>query len=391
MAYKGGRFYMALLMETKMKSADKIFRTKTLILTVLILLGYATCASGARIKDIASLKGVRSNQLVGYGLVIGLNGTGDSTQTKFTTQTLVNMMERLGIHALSDKVKVSNVAGVMVTASLPPFAKKGSTLDVLVSSIGDAKSLQGGTLVMTPLKGADNNVYAIAQGALLVGGFASSGAAGGGVSKNHPTVARIPGGALIEREVPFDFNSLKDITIALDNPDFTTALRVSNAINSQMKAISATPVDAGTVKINIPGNYDGNHVGLVASLEQIEIQPDTQAKIVLSERTGTVIMGEKVMISPVAIAHGNLSVEIKEKKNVSQPAPFSQGHTVTTPETDVNISEEKKQLLVVSPEKADLGSVVKALNAIGVSPRDLITVFQAIKASGALQAELEII
>ena len=391
MAYKGGRFYMALLMETKMKSADKIFRTKTLILTVLILLGYATCASGARIKDIASLKGVRSNQLVGYGLVIGLDGTGDSTQTKFTTQTLVNMMERLGIHALSDKVKVSNVAGVMVTASLPPFAKKGSTLDVLVSSIGDAKSLQGGTLVMTPLKGADNNVYAIAQGALLVGGFASSGAAGGGVSKNHPTVARIPGGALIEREVPFDFNSLKDITIALDNPDFTTALRVSNAINSQMKAISATPVDAGTVKINIPGNYDGNHVSLVASLEQIEIQPDTQAKIVLSERTGTVIMGEKVMISPVAIAHGNLSVEIKEKKNVSQPAPFSQGQTVTTPETDVNISEEKKQLLVVSPEKADLGSVVKALNAIGVSPRDLITVFQAIKASGALQAELEII
>ncbi len=382
---------MALLMETKMKSADKIFSTKTLILTVLILLGYVTCASGARIKDIASLKGVRSNQLVGYGLVIGLNGSGDSTQTKFTTQTLVNMMERLGIHALSDKVKVSNVAGVMVTASLPPFAKKGSTLDVLVSSIGDAKSLQGGTLVMTPLKGADNNVYAIAQGALLVGGFASSGAAGGGVSKNHPTVARIPGGALIEREVPFDFNSLKNITIALDNPDFTTALRVSNAINNQMKAINATPVDAGTIKIHIPGNYEGNHVSLVASLEQIEIQPDSQAKIVLSERTGTVIMGERVMISPVAIAHGNLSVEIKEKKEVSQPAPFSQGRTVTTPNTDVNVSEEKKKLLVVSPEKADLGSVVKALNAIGVSPRDLITVFQAIKASGALQAELEII
>ncbi len=391
MAYKGGRFYMALLTEMKMKSADKIFSTKTLILTVLILLGYVTCASGARIKDIASLKGVRSNQLVGYGLVIGLNGTGDSTQTKFTTQTLVNMMERLGIHALSDKVKVSNVAGVMVTASLPPFAKKGSTLDVLVSSIGDAKSLQGGTLVMTPLKGADNNVYAVAQGALLVGGFASSGAAGGGVSKNHPTVARIPGGALIEREVPFDFNSLKDITIALDNPDFTTALRVSNAINNQMNAISATPVDAGTIKIHIPGNYEGNHVSLVASLEQIEIQPDSQAKIVLSERTGTVIMGERVMISPVAIAHGNLSVEIKEKKEVSQPAPFSQGRTVTTPNTDVNVSEEKKKLLVVSPEKADLGSVVKALNAIGVSPRDLITVFQAIKASGALQAELEII
>lgn len=364
---------------------------KTLIITALLLLIYSTCASGARLKDIASLKGVRSNQLVGYGLVIGLNGTGDGTQTQFTTQTLVNMMERLGIHALPDKVKVSNVAAVLVTADLPPFAKKGSELDVLVSSIGDAKSLQGGTLVMTPLKGADNNIYAIAQGALLVGGFASSGASGGGVQKNHPTVARIPGGALIEREVPFDFNSLEDLTIALDNPDFTTALRISNAINNEISTINAVPMDAGTVKINIPETYGGNHVSLVASLEQIEIQPDLEAKIVLSERTGTVIMGEKVMISPVAIAHGNLSVEIKEKKDVSQPAPFSEGDTVVTPDTDVNVSEEKNKLLIVSPEKADLGSVVKALNAIGVSPRDLITVFQAIKASGALQAELEII
>ncbi len=374
-----------------MKSVKKIY-SNVLLLTVLILIGYATCTSAARIKDIASLKGVRSNQLVGYGLVIGLNGTGDGQQTQFTTQSLVNMMERLGgMHSIADQVKVDNIAGVIVTAELPPFARKGTTIDVLVSSIGDAKSLQGGTLVMTSLKGVDNNIYALAQGPLLVGGFASSGAAGGGVSKNHPTVARIPGGALVEKEVPFELETLDTITIALDKPDFTTALRISQAINNEMGIIKAKPVDAGTITIDIPQAYDGSHVSLVASLEQIQIQPDMQAKIVLSERTGTVIMGEKVMISPVAIAHGNLSVEIKENKDVSQPAPFSDGDTVTTPDTEINISEEKNKLLVVSPEKSDLGSVVKALNAIGVSPRDLITVFQAIKASGALQADLEII
>jgi flagellar P-ring protein precursor FlgI len=204
-------------------------------------------------------------------------------------------------------------------------------------------------------------------------------------------VARIPGGALVERELNFDFNSLTDITIALDRPDFTTALRVSDAINNTLGIKNAVPVDAGTVKIKIPETYAGNHVTLVSSLEQIEIQPDMQAKIVLSERTGTVIMGEKAMISPIAISHGNLSVEIKERKNVSQPAPFSDGETVVTPDSEVNVTEENNRLLLIRPEKADIGSVVKALNAIGVSPRDLITVFQAIKASGALQAELEII
>lgn len=373
-----------------MKSVKNLC-TKTLILSALLLMSYTTCASGDRIKDIASLKGVRSNQLMGYGLVIGLNGTGDGSQTQFTTQSLVNMLERQGIHTLSEKVKVDNIAAVLVTADLPPFSRKGSEIDVLVSSIGDARSLQGGTLVRTFLKGVDNNVYAIAQGALIVGGFASSGEAGGGVSKNHPTVARIPGGAEIEREIPFDLNTLDTLTIALNHPDFTTALRVANAINKQMGSVKATPVDAGTVTIDIPEDYDRTHVSLVASLEQIEIQPDMQAKIILSERTGTVIMGENVRISPIAIAHGNLSVEIKEKKNVSQPAPFSDGETVVTPESEVNVTEEKNKLLIVAPEKADLGSVVKALNAIGVSPRDLITVFQAIKASGALQAELEII
>ena len=374
-----------------MNSAKKIKTNRIFILTALILLAAVSSAYGARIKDIASIKGIRSNQLVGYGVVVGLSGTGDGQSTQFTIQSLVNRLERQGVHVNADEVKVDNIAAVIVTASLPPFARYGTTIDVLISSIGDAESLQGGTLVMTPLKGADNQLYAIAQGPVLVGGFASSGGAGGGVQKNHPTVARIPGGATIERELAFDLNSLPSLTIALDIPDFTTALRLSDAINSRMDKVKAVPVDSGTIKVDIPQDYTESHVSLIASLEQINIEPDLEAKIILSERTGTVIMGDKVMISPVAIAHGNLSVEIKEKKDVSQPAPFSEGDTVVTPDSEVNVSEEQNKLLVVDPPNAELGSVVKALNAIGVTPRDLITVFQAIKASGALQAELEII
>jgi flagellar P-ring protein precursor FlgI len=301
------------------------------------------------------------------------------------------MMERLGIHTLSDQVKVANVAGVMVTADLPSFARRGNEIDILISSIGDAKSLQGGTLLMTPLKGVDNKVYAVAQGPLLVGGFATGGAAGGGVQKNHPTVARIPGGASIEREIPFEFNSMNDLTIALHQPDFTTALRVSKAINLVLGSPMASPLDAGTVKIDIPETYKNSLVDLVASLEQIEILPDMEAKIILSERTGTVIMGENVRISSVAIAHGNLSVQIKEKSNVSQPAPFSEGQTVVTPETEISVTEESNKLILLAPQGTSLGNLVRALNAIGVSPRDLITIFQAIKAAGALQAELKII
>lgn len=361
------------------------------VLSTVVLLGvFCQEVSGARLKDIASLKGARQNQLVGYGLVVGLNGTGDGTGTKFTVQSLVNMMERLGIHALSDQVKVANVAAVMVTANLPSFARAGSKMDVLVSSIGDAKSLQGGTLLLTPLKGVDRQIYALAQGPLLVGGFASAGAAGGGIQKNHPTVARIPGGATIEKEILFDFNQLENLTIALNEPDFTTALRVSKAINERFESQVAMPADAGTIRVSVPDAYRENLVPLVASLEQLDVQPDMRARIILDERTGTVVMGEDVRISSVAIAHGNLSVHIKEEKNVSQPTPFSEGKTVVTDSSQVNVSEENSRLILM-PRGTSLGEVVKALNAIGVSPRDLIAVFQAIKASGALQAELEII
>jgi flagellar P-ring protein precursor FlgI len=369
-------------------------RLRLLIPVSVLVFAAVLVASGpswsARIKDIASLKGVRSNQLIGYGLVVGLNGTGDGSGTKFTVQTLVNMMEHLGIHALPDQVKVSNVAAVMVTADLPPFGREGSKLDVLVSSVGDAKSLQGGTLLLTPLRGVDNKIYALAQGPLVVGGFSSSGAAGGGVQKNHPTVARVSGGATIEREVPFYFAKMRDLVISLNEPDFTTAMRVSDAINGKLGQKLATPADAGTIRVRVPSEMRNKMVRMVASLEQININPDARARIVLDERTGTVVMGQDVRISSVAIAHGNLSVTIKENPQVSQPAPLSKGRTVVTPESKVNVSEEQKRLIMM-PAGTSLGEVVKALNAIGVSPRDLISVFQAIKAAGALQADLEII
>ncbi len=354
------------------------------------LLGFCPAASAARLKDIASLKGSRSNQLVGYGLVVGLNGTGDGVGTKFTVQSLVNMMERLGVHVDKDQVKVSNVAAVMLTANLPPFAKVGTKVDVLISSVGDAKSLQGGTLLMSPLRGVDNQIYALAQGPLLVGGFASSGASGGGVSKNHPTVGNIPNGASVEKEIPFDFQQLDDLVIALNQPDFTTATRVATVIGQNLKDVKAFPSDAGTIRISLTEEQKTRVVSLVASLEQLQIELDSRAKIVLNERTGTVVIGENVRISAVAIAHGNLSVQIKEEKNVSQPSPFSSGgQTAVTPESKVEVKEEDKRLILMSGGTT-LGDLVKALNAVGVSPRDLITVFQAIKASGALQADLEI-
>ncbi|MFO7783493.1 MAG: flagellar basal body P-ring protein FlgI [Thermodesulfobacteriota bacterium] len=362
----------------------------TVLLLTCLLPVLESTAHGARLKDLASIKGTRSNQLVGYGLVVGLDGTGDGSGTKFTVQSLINMMERLGIHALPGQVKVANVAAVMITADLPPFARVGSEIDVMVSSVGDAESLQGGTLLLSPLKGADNNIYALAQGPLLLGGFSAAGAAGGGVQKNHPTVARIPGGATIEREIPFQFNTLDELTISLNNPDFTTALRVAGAINREIGPDIATPTDAGTVRVQVPESSRGNLVPLVAGLEQIDVKPDNSARIVLAERTGTVVMGDNVRIAPVAIAHGNLSVQIKERKDVSQPLPFARGETVVTDDTELAVTEERQKLLYLS-EGANLGEVVNALNAIGVSPRDLITVLQAIRASGALYADLDVI
>ena len=349
-------------------------------------------ADAVRIKDIADIKGVRQNQLVGYGLVVGLEGTGDSDDSAFTIQSLASLLEKMGVSVATDDIDdVENVAAVMVTADLPPFASQGSRIDVLVSSIGDAENLQGGTLLFTPLKGADGNVYAIAQGPVSTGGFAVSGNSGDQVQKNFPTVGRVVGGALVEQEIASNFNQKDTLTLALHEPDFTTASRVAQAINRAFYSQLARTENAGSIQVNVPENYLGNTVQFVTMIESLGVTPDTVSKVVVNERTGTVIMGENVRISTIAIAHGNLSIQIDESQDVSQPLPFSRGgQTIVTPESDIVVQEGKNPIYLVE-SGVSIREVVKALNALGVSPRDLIAIFQALKAAGALQAELEII
>jgi len=347
-------------------------------------------ALAIRIKDIASFDGVRDNQLVGYGLVLGLNGTGDSDQTEFPVQSLVSMLERMGVTLNKADVTVKNVAAVMVTATLPPFAKQGTKIDVLVSSMGDAKSIAGGTLVMTPLKGADGQVYAVAQGAVVTNSFSYSGAAAS-AQKNHPTAGRIANGALVERELPTVLADRGQLRLNLNQPDFTTALRIGQAVNGRFKGPVAASSDPGSVVMTVPDAYQGRVVEFIAELERLEVQPDMVAKVVVNERTGTIVIGDNVKISTVAVSHGNLSLYIKETPKVSQPAPFSdRGETVVVPRTEVKVSEEGGGLAVVKAG-ANIGELVRALNALGVTPRDLIGILQAIKASGAMQAELSII
>jgi len=382
----------------------------SLLIVFAINVFLASTVTGARLKDIASIKGIRTNQLFGYGLVIGLNGSGDKGGTNFTIQGLVNMLEKMGVHVSAQDVKVSNVAAVMASATLPPFARIGKKIDVIISSIGDAKSLQGGTLLLTPLKGVDGRIYALAQGPLSVGGFSVGGAAGGGVTKNHPTVGRITGGATVEREIPLSLKNKRELIMILNNPDFITAARAANAINLCFGKGLAKPIDSGTLKITIPQSFQDKVVTLIARLEDLEVIPDSVAKVIVNEKTGTVVIGENVRILTVAVAHGNLSIQIKEEKEVSQPLSFAPrpakgstatqvgggvvvapgGSTVVTPKSEVTVEEEGKRLLLV-PKGNTIGELVRALNAIGVTPRDLITILQAIKAAGSLQAELEII
>ena len=369
-------------------------------------------AHAARIKELANIKGVRTNQLIGYGLVVGLNGTGDKSGTEFTLQGLANMMEHMGVHVSKDDVKVKNVAAVMVTADIPPFARIGNKVDVVISSVGDAKSLVGGTLLLTPLRGVDRNVYALAQGPLSVGGFSVGGAAGGGAVKNHPTVGRIVGGASIEREIPMVLQGRSELTFTLNNADFTTALRMKDAINNYLEMPVAHAADSGTVIVDIPQEYQNKVVSMVAMVENLEVHPDSIAKVIVNEKTGTVVVGEKVRVSTVAVAHGNLSIQITESAKVSQPLSFSPeppanaetqqlnlqdgavvapgGQTVVTADSQVVVAEENKRLMVV-PAGTTIGDLVRALNAIGVTPRDLITIFQMIKAAGALQGELVVL
>ncbi len=348
-------------------------------------------AEAARIKDIANFRGVRQNQLVGYGLVVGLDGSGDSTKSEFTQQSLSSLLERMGVTVDPEDIKVENVAAVMVTADLPPFARSGSRIDVLVNSIGDAKNLQGGTLLLTPMKGVDGKVYAMAQGPVSTGGFSYGNGTGTGVQKNFPTAGRVVGGATIEREIRTRFNTRESLTLALHKPDFTTATRMAMAINSAFADSLAKAADAGTVEVRIPDLYKGRTVEMVALIEGIGVTPDNISKVIINERTGTVIMGENVRIATIAIAHGNLSIQVNKTDRVSQPLPFSRtGDTVVTSDREIIVEEGTNPLFLVE-SGVSIGEVVRALNALGVTPRDLIAIFQALKAAGALQAELEII
>jgi len=347
-------------------------------------------SQAARLKDIATFRGVRPNQLVGYGLIVGLAGSGDGTDAIFTLQSMSSMLEKMGVTVSPEDIKVKNVAAVMVTAELPPFARTGSRLDALVNSIGDAKTLQGGTLLMTPLKGADGLVYAVAQGPVATGGFLVGASSGDKVGKNFPTVARVVQGASVEREIPFNLNLNDSLTLALNKPDFTTATRITQSINSAMGNVARTQ-DSGSILVSVPPAFVGNIPNLIAAIETLTVTPDSVSRVVINERTGTVIMGESVRISTVAIAHGNLSMEIRTSYNVSQPMPFSDsGRTVVTPDTQTSVKEGKAPLQIV-PSGVSIGDVVRALNALGVTPRDLISILQALKAAGALQADLEII
>ncbi len=363
---------------------------KILAVTMILLISALEAVfPSARVKDITTLKGVRENQLIGYGLVVGLQGTGDGSSSQFTIQSLATMLNNLGVGIDPSTLNVKNVAGVIITAYLPPFARMGTKVDLLVSSLGDAKSLQGGTLLLTPLKGADGQVYAVGQGPITVGGFSTE-AGGASSSKNHPTVGKVPGGATIERELNFDFSLVEELVYSLNNPDFTTAQRIVGAVNNQLRGQFASARDSGTVEVRIPEKFRGRIVQLVSEVESIKISPDVMAKVVVNERTGTVVVGQDVRISTVAIAHGSLTIAIQPNLEVSQPEAFSEGETTVTENPTIDVKEGENKLAII-PSGASIGDLVKALNALGVTPRDLIAVFQAIQAAGALQAELEII
>src|SRR6202012_1271039 len=364
------------------------FRT-ALAALVAVTFAASPAAATSRIKDLASIEGVRQNQLIGYGLVVGLNGTGDTlNNSPFTKQSLQAMLERLGVNIRGQQIRTGNVAAVMVTADLPPFATQGTRVDVTASAMGDSKSLEGGTLLVTPLLGADGNVYAVAQGSLTIGGFQAEGQAAK-VTGGLPTVGRLPNGAIIEREIDFALNSLGQLRLALRNPDFTTAKRIAVAVNDYIGAPVAEPLDPSTVQLTMPKKFPENVVAMRTDIEQLQVEPDEAAKIVIDERSGVIVIGRDVRVSTVAVAQGNLTVTVSETPQVSQPAPFSRGRTVVTPRSQIGVQEEGKRLAMVQ-EGVSLQQVVDGLNALGIGPRDLITTPQAIKPAGAIQADIEV-
>lgn len=364
------------------------FRAVVAAIVCLALSGAGAQAT-SRIKDLASFEGVRQNQLIGYGLVVGLNGTGDTLNNiPFTKQSLQAMLERLGVNIRGANIRTGNVAAVMVTANLPAFSTQGTRIDVTVSALGDAKNLQGGTLLVTPLLGADGNVYAVAQGSLAIGGFQAEGDAAK-ITRGVPTVGRIANGAIIEREIDFALNRMPIVRLALRNPDFTTAKRIASAVNDFLGGATAEPIDPSTVQLTMPKDFRGNVVAMLTEIEQLRVDPDLAAKIVIDERSGIIVMGRDVRVATVAVAQGNLTVTISEAPQVSQPAPLSRGETVVVPRTRVGVQEDGKKLAVVR-DGVSLQELVDGLNALGIGPRDMIAILQAIKAAGAIQADIEV-
>jgi flagellar P-ring protein precursor FlgI len=366
-------------------------RFKVIALLAAFLLVVLPSFAASRIKDIGHFSGVRSNPLVGYGLVTGLNKTGDKLQTFFTQQTLLNLLERFGLTVNNPAIRVQNIAGVMVTADLGAFERPGSRIDVTVSSIGDATSLQGGVLLQTPLIAPDGNVYALAQGALVLGGF-SAGNNATGVTVNHPTVGRIPNGASVERAVVTGMpQTVETLELVLDHADFTTVKRSVEALNMSFGRAIASPVDGRSIRLALPVEYQQRPIDFMSAVEAVTVDVDTKARVVVNERTGTVIIGNDVTIAPVSISHGNLSISIETQFSVSQPQPFAPGgQTVVVPEQKVNAQEQKSNFVTLG-RGATVDDLIRGLNALGVTPRDTIAILEALKAAGALQAELEII
>ena len=378
-------------------------RLATLALGALMLAATAApAAATVRIKDIVDIEGVRDNMLVGYGLVVGLQGTGDSMKNApFTKQSLIGMLERMGVNtrstytfgttATAATMDTKNSAAVMVTATLPPYAAQGTRIDVSVGAMGDSTSLMGGTLLVTPLVGADGEVYAVGQGPVSISGFSASGASGSSITQGVPNSGRIASGAIVEREIEFSLAELPVIRFSLHNPDFTTARRVAEAINHRMGVAAAQATDPSSILLTVPHNRRGDVVNMMTEIEQLRVEPDQHARVVIDEKTGVIVMGENVRISTVAVAQGNLTVRITETPQVSQPTAFSAtGTTAAVARSDIQVDTQSDRRMAMMPAGVSLQELVQNLNALGVGPRDMVSILQSIKASGALQAEIDV-
>ena len=356
----------------------------------LVMIAAAPALSATRLKDIIDIEGVRENQLLGYGIVVGVKGTGDSLRNcAMTRQSLESMMERLGINTRNSTLNTANTAAVVVTANLPAFSTNGTRIDVTVSALCDSESLEGGQLIATPLQGADGQVYAVAQGSVAVGGFAAGGDSGSSITRNIPTTGRITSGALIEKEIQFDLSTQNQLRLALRNPDFTTATRIAGAINSFAGSEAASATDPATVRLRRPSSFR-DMSSFIAQIEGLEIEPEQRARVIINETTGVIVMGENVRVSTVAIAQGNLTIQVQETPGVAMPNSFTNAPPVVVPQTDVAVAEDTAKLAILGGSGVPLRELVGGLNALGVSPRDLIVILQALKASGALQADIEV-